>query len=66
LIFFGFLLLLLFVIYNSNFRFIRTDDSFAARFLPFALLLDHNLYLDQWVEPRLAGSPRAEGFYFVA
>jgi len=55
LIFSGFLLLLLLVIYNSNFRTIRSDDSFAARFLPFSLLLDHNLYLDHWMQPRLRG-----------
>jgi hypothetical protein len=66
LIFFGFLLLLLFAIYNSNFRSIRWDDTFAARFLPFSLLLDHSLYLDRWVQLRRAISPGADDFYFVA
>jgi hypothetical protein len=65
LIFAGFLLLLLFLIYNSNFRTIGWDDSFAARFLPFSLLLDHSLYLDQWIEPRLARPLGVDGFYFV-
>ena len=61
----GLLLLLLFLVYNSNLRTIRWDDSFPARFLPFSLLLDHNLYLDHWVEPRLAETRGATGFYFV-
>jgi hypothetical protein len=65
LIFAGFLLLLLFLIYNSNFRTIRWDDTLPARFLPFSLLLDHSLYLDQWIEPRLAGPLGVDGFYFV-
>jgi hypothetical protein len=64
LTYFGFLLLLLFVIYNSNFRTISTFDTFPARLLPFSLLLDHSLYLDQWIEPYHARSP-GEDFYFV-
>jgi hypothetical protein len=59
LAYFASLLLLLLVIYNSNFRTIRSDDSLPARFLPFSLLLDHSLYLDQWVLPRLARSQGA-------
>jgi hypothetical protein len=70
LIFAGFLLLLLLVIYNSNFRTIHTADSWPARFLPFSLLLNHNLYLDQWMQPPLAhpGAPNVgpNGAYFVA
>jgi hypothetical protein len=66
LTFFGLLLLLLFVIYNSNFRPIRTDDSFPARLLPFSLLLDHSLYLDQWIQPRLAKPLGVNGLYFAA
>jgi hypothetical protein len=62
---FLFLLLLLLVVYNSNFRTIRSDDSFQARFLPFSLLLDHSLYLDQWIEPRLAQAQGENGFYFI-
>jgi hypothetical protein len=65
LIFAGFLLLLLLVIYNSNFRTIQTDDSFAARFLPFSLLLNHNLYLDQWMQLRLAQPLGPDGAYFA-
>jgi hypothetical protein len=66
LIFAGFLLLLLLVIYNSNFRTIRTDDSFPARFLPFSILLNHNLYLDQWMQRRLAQPLGPYGAYFAA
>jgi hypothetical protein len=62
---FGFLLLLLFLIYNSNLRTIRWDDSFPARLLPFSLLLDHSLYLDQWIEPLLAKSPGKDFYYVV-
>jgi hypothetical protein len=65
LIFAGFLLLLLFLIYNSNFRTIGWDDSFPARFLPFSLLLDHTFYLDRWIEPRLGRPIGVDGFYFV-
>ena len=64
-IFAGFLLLFLLVIYNSNFRTICWDDTFPARFLPFSLLLDHSLYLDQWVEPRLSMPLGVDGLYFV-
>jgi hypothetical protein len=66
LTFFLFLLLLLLVIYNSNFRTIATDDTFPARFLPFSLLLDHSLYLDQWIQPRLAEPLGPNGLYFAA
>ena len=48
-VFFCFLLLLLFVIYNSNFRVIPSTDTIPARVLPFGLLLDHTLYLDRWI-----------------
>ena len=65
LIFAGFLLLLLLVIYNSNFRTIHTDDSFPARFLPFSLLLNHNLNLDPWMEPRLEQPLGPNGTYFA-
>jgi hypothetical protein len=63
---FGCLLLLLFVIYNLNLRTIGWDDSYPTRFLPFSLLLDHSLYLDQWVQPRLAGPLGPHGLYFAA
>ena len=62
---FGFLLLLLLVIYNSNFRSVVTADSFPARLLPFSLLLNHNLYLDQWVQPLLAQPLGPHGVYFA-
>jgi hypothetical protein len=61
----GFLLLLLLVIYNSNFRTIHTDDSFPARFLPFSLLLNHNLNLDPWMQSRLAQPLGLNGTYFA-
>jgi hypothetical protein len=66
LIFAGFLLLLLLVIYNSNFRTIGWDDSFPARFLPFSLLLDHSLNLDQWMQARFGGHVEAKVPYFAA
>ena len=65
LVFFGFLLLLLLVIYNSNFRSVRSIDTIPARFLPFSLLLDHSLYLDQWIQPRLAATLGVHGAHFA-
>jgi hypothetical protein len=65
LAFFAFLLLLLLVIYNSNFRTIPSSDTFPARFLPFSLLLDHSLYLDQWMQRVLAEPLGPHGAYFV-
>jgi hypothetical protein len=61
----GFLLLFLFVIYNSNLRTIGSQDTIPARFLPFSLLLNHNLYLDQWIQPRVVGDLGVGGTYFV-
>jgi hypothetical protein len=63
---FSFLLLVLLVIYNSNFRTIGTDDSFPARFLPFSLLLDHSFYLDQWILPRIKSGMGVNGAYYAA
>ena len=40
------LCLLLFVLYNLNFRLVRIDDSVPSRLLPFSLLLNHTFYLD--------------------
>jgi len=65
LIFAGLLLLLLLVIYNSNFRTICWDDTLPARFLPFSLLLDRSLYLDQWIQPLVRGHARPDEPYFV-
>ncbi len=64
-IIFGCLLLFLFVIYNLNLRTIGWDDSYPARFLPFSLLLDHNVYLDPWIQHRLE-RPLLHGMYFAA
>jgi hypothetical protein len=36
-----------------------------ARFLPFSILLNHNLYLDQWMEARLSLPVGREGIYFA-
>jgi len=66
LIFAGFLLLLLLVIYNSNFRTNGSQDNFPARFLPFSLLLDHNLYLDPWIRRDITGPLGTSGYYFAA
>lgn len=54
----------LFVLYCSNLRTVYTGDTVATRFLPFSLLLDHNLNVDRWVGPYLfpPGSPNN---YFV-
>jgi hypothetical protein len=65
-IIFGCLLLLLFVTYNLNFRTIRWDDTYPTRFLPFSLLLDHSLYLDQWIQPLLSRHLGVHGMYFAA
>ncbi len=45
--------LLLFVVYNSNFRLIRSGDTIPARLLPFSLLLERHVYLDGWIVPYL-------------
>jgi len=63
---FGCLLLFLFIVYNLNLRTIGWDDTYATRFLPFSLLLDHSVYLDQWIEPRLARPLGPHGMYFAA
>jgi hypothetical protein len=62
---FACVLLLLFVIYNLNLRTIGWDDSYPARFLPFSLLLDHSVYLDQWIQHRQE-RPLLHGMYFAA
>lgn len=58
------LVLLLFLLYNSNFRQIGSGDTIPARLLPFSLLLDGSLYLDEWVQPYLQGELR-HGTYFL-
>lgn len=57
--------LLLFLIYNSNFRVIRTDDSVPARLLPFSLVLNHSFNLDGWVDSYLPRAHGPYGTYFV-
>ena len=59
-------LLLLFVLYNSNLRVIHIDDSVTARLLPFALLVKHTIYLDQWIGPYRATAVGPYKTYFVA
>ena len=56
--------LLLFVIYNSNLLFLTSLDTLPARLLPFSLLLNGNLYLDEWIQP-LIQHKLVHGSYFV-
>ncbi len=56
---------LLLIVYNSNLRTIRHDDSVPARLLPFSMLLDSSFYLDKWVEPYLPRARGPYGTYFV-
>lgn len=58
--------LLFFVVYNANFRCIRFTDTAPARVFPFALLLDHSLYLNRWIEPYVAQAGGVNGVYFAA
>jgi predicted dehydrogenase len=58
------LVLSLFAVYNSNFRWLLTRDSIPARVLPFSVLLDGHLYVDDWVEPYQQGR-FARGAYYV-
>jgi hypothetical protein len=59
------LFVLLFVIYNVNFRNIRFGDTAPARVLPFSILLDHTLYLDNWFGPYLHTTAEANGTYYL-
>jgi hypothetical protein len=54
----------LFLLYLSNLRTIPTGDSIPARFLPFSLLLHHNIYLDEWIQPYI-DPPPPSGIYYV-
>ncbi|HEV2352339.1 MAG TPA: Gfo/Idh/MocA family oxidoreductase [Terriglobia bacterium] len=58
------LTLLVFVVYNSNFRWLLSRDSIPARVLPLSLLLDGHLYVDDWVAPYQQGQ-FARGAYYV-
>lgn len=58
------LTLLAFVVYNSNFRWLLSRDSIPARVLPFSLLLQGHLYVDDWVAPYQQGR-FARGAYYV-
>lgn len=42
------LLILLFIVYNINFRPISSGDTVPASLLPFTILENHNLFLDQF------------------
>jgi predicted dehydrogenase len=59
------LTLLVFVVYNSNFRWLLSRDSIPARVLPFSLLLDGHLYVDDWVAPYEQGR-FTRGAYYVS
>jgi hypothetical protein len=58
--------LLLFVIYNVNFRLVRTADTAPARVMPFCLLVNHTIYLDRWIDPIIASSNKLNGTYYLA
>lgn len=60
------LCLLLLVIYNANFRLGPSGDTLPARFLPFSLVCDHTLYLDDWVRPYLRGAYEDGGHFLTA
>jgi len=57
------LTLFLLVVYNSNFRWYLSRDSIPARVLPFSLLLDGHLYVDDWVEPYMQGRFAQSAYY---
>ncbi len=46
-----FLCLVMFVIYNSNFRWFENSDSVPNSLLPFRFLTKGDFYLDGWIEP---------------
>lgn len=50
-----------FIIYNLNLRTIRTLDSLPTSLLPFSLIYNHNIYLDQFVK---ALQPDGTSLYF--
>ena len=54
----------LFFLYNSNLHKLATGDTIPSRLLPFSLLVDRSLYLDNWVEPYLK-QRLLQGPYFV-
>lgn len=60
------LCLLLLVIYNANFRLGPSGDTLPARFLPFSLVCDRTLYLDDWVRPYLRGAYKDGGHFLTA
>jgi hypothetical protein len=57
--------ILLFVVYNSNFRLIHSGDSVPARLLPFSVVIDRHLYLDNLIEPYLVSAPDPPGIFFA-
>jgi hypothetical protein len=58
--------LLLFVIYNVNFRSVHFGDTAPARVQPFCLLLDHTFYLDHWIDPIIASTSKVNGTYYLS
>ena len=56
----------LFFLYNSNLHRLSTNDTLPARLLPFSLLVDGSLYLDNWVEPYRQRSAHFGLPYFVS
>ncbi|HLY60139.1 MAG TPA: Gfo/Idh/MocA family oxidoreductase [Terriglobia bacterium] len=57
------LTVLAFIVYNSNFRWLLSRDSIPARVLPFSLLLDGHLYIDDWVAPYQQGQFARSAYY---
>ena len=57
--------LLLFTVYVSNFRCVRFGDTLPARVLPFNLLLNHSLYLDDWFDSYKPSTPEENGTYYL-
>ncbi len=60
-----FLILILLIIYNSNLRCVRSDNTLPQRFLPFSVVMNHNLYLDGWISRKLVIWHSPEGLYFA-
>ncbi len=57
--------ILLFVVYNANFRCVRFGDTVSARVLPFSLLLEHTFYLDHWFDTYTRSEAADNGTYYL-
>jgi hypothetical protein len=52
-----------FVVYNANFRSISAGDTYPARYLPFAIVQSHTLFLDPVV--KVAQQGRGKGAFWM-